>query len=388
MNVRLEASKNFKSWKDPQSGVTSFILTERVASLQQSFYFVNPSMTNNGRYLWFYCAFPPAGDANYGRTLGIMDFQADEINHYPETQFLDASPLVDLDTGEVYWCNKSDIWKRGPGRKDQPKHIAQFPDSLKKGAIHRIATHLTFSANKEELCFDAEVGNRSFVGSVSLKTGKFLLWQEFDRCYNHAQFNPCDPNLMLLAQDYYLDKVSGKMYGIQRDRDGKRRRIWMLRRGEQAVSIKPKWKSASHEWWGADGKHIFYIDGKKGTVSINVQTGEKFLVNPYGRWHGHSSRDNNYFVADNFVDENGYYRGCAANVLFYNRNTRQKIDIVTKAPALSSRKNPSVYHVDPHPQFVGGDNFIVYTTSVLGSIDVALVKTKDLIAATSRIPQG
>lgn len=383
MNIILERNKNFKSWADPKSRVRSFILTGRVAPLQQSFYFVNPSMTNDGRYLWFYCAFPPAGDANYGRTLGVVDFEYGQIYHYPETQFLDASPMVDLDTGEVYWCNKSDIWKRGPRPQDRPQHIAKFPENLKKGAIHRIATHLTRSPNKEELCFDAEIGNRSYVGTVSLKTGKFSLWQEFDRCYNHAQFNPQDPNLILLAQDYYFNKVTGKMGRIERDKEGKLKRMWIIRRGQQAVPIKPKWKSASHEWWSADGNYIYYIDRSKGTVRINRHTGEKLLVNPYGRWHGHSSKDNRFFVADNIADENGYYRGCAANILFYNRKTRQKVDIVTKAPALSSHEKPSVYHVDPHPQFVNNDKYIVYTTSVFGSIDVAIVKTSDLIAATS-----
>lgn len=385
MDTVLSASKKFKPWKDPQSGVTSYILVERVAPLQQSFYFTNPSMTNDGRYLWFYCAFPPAGDANYGRTLGVVDLYRNKIHHYPETQFLDASPMVDVDTGEVYWCNKSDIWKRGPGKEDRLQHIAKFPDSLRKGVIHRIATHLTYSADKKELSFDAEVGNRSFVGSVSLNTGNFLIWQEFGRCYNHAQFNPCDPNLMLLAQDYFFDKVTGRMFGIQHDKEGKLKRMWVLRRGKPAVSVMPKWKSASHEWWSADGKYIYYIDSKMGTVRINTKNGEKVLINPYGRWHGHSSRDNHYFVSDNIADENGFYRGCAANVIFFNRHTQRKVNIVTKAPALSSRRNPSVYHVDPHPQFVCNDRFIIYTTSVLGSIDVAVVKTKDLIAATGRI---
>lgn len=383
MNISPETSKNFTPWLDPKSKIRSFILTKRAAPLQQSFYFVNRSMTNDGRYLWFYCAFPPAGDANYGRTLAVMDFVQDQVYHYPETQFLDASPMVDLDSGEVFWCNKSDIWKRGPRPQDSLWHIAKLPETLKKGAVHRIATHLTYSASKKELSIDAEIGNRSYVGSISLKTGQFSLWQQFDYCYNHAQFHPRDPNLMLLAQDYWFGKAAGVMHRIERDRYGKLKRMWLLRKGKTALSVKPKWAAASHEWWSSDGKYIYYIDNKNGTVRINWRTQEKTLINPYGRWHGHSSINNHYFVADNIADKNGFFRGCAANVSFYNGSTGKKVDIVTMAPALSTRKNPSVYHVDPHPQFVCNDRYIIYTTYVLGHIDVAVVKTSDLIRATS-----
>lgn len=73
MGISIERSKNFSPWIDPKCKVRSYILTKRVAPLQQSFYFVNPSMTRDARYLWFYCAFPPGGDANFGRTLAVIE---------------------------------------------------------------------------------------------------------------------------------------------------------------------------------------------------------------------------------------------------------------------------------------------------------------------------
>jgi hypothetical protein len=179
-----------------------------------------------------------------------------------------------------------------------------------------------------------------------------------------------------------LDKNTGTPHGCDRDKNNKSKRMWTIRRGEKAKPVPPKWNSATHEWWSADGRYIYYIDLKNGTVRIDQSTGKSKLVNPYGRWHSHASKDNNYFVADNKADKQGYYRGCASNVLFYNRLTGKKVDIVTKAPALSTPKNPSVYHVDPHPQFVHHDRYVVYTTSVLGRIDVALVRVSDLIYAT------
>jgi len=41
----------------------------------------------------------------------------------------------------------------------------------------------------------------------------------------------------------------------------------------------------------------------------------------------------------------------------------------------------SYYH--PHPQFVLHDEFICYTTTVRGTLDVALVRVADLVARSS-----
>ena len=43
----LSESKLFTAWTDPQSGLTSYILSQKVAPLQQSFYFVNDGMTRD-----------------------------------------------------------------------------------------------------------------------------------------------------------------------------------------------------------------------------------------------------------------------------------------------------------------------------------------------------
>jgi hypothetical protein len=41
------------------------------------------------------------------------------------------------------------------------------------------------------------------------------------------------------------------------------------------------------------------------------------------------------------------------------------------------------YHNHPHPQFVFNDQAICYATLVRNKMDVAFVRTADLIAATS-----
>ena len=43
----LTASAAFRPWTDPESGITSYLLHDRVAPLQQSFYFTNRQATDH-----------------------------------------------------------------------------------------------------------------------------------------------------------------------------------------------------------------------------------------------------------------------------------------------------------------------------------------------------
>jgi hypothetical protein len=40
------------------------------------------------------------------------------------------------------------------------------------------------------------------------------------------------------------------------------------------------------------------------------------------------------------------------------------------------------YHIDPHPRFCGSDRFVVFTTTVRGEVDLAVVRVDDLIDRT------
>ena len=61
---RLEGSGHFIKYKDPESGVVSYVLNSNTVPHTQSFYFTNPSATDDGRYAWVYCAFPPSGSSD------------------------------------------------------------------------------------------------------------------------------------------------------------------------------------------------------------------------------------------------------------------------------------------------------------------------------------
>lgn len=362
----------FERWVDPRTGVESAILRRRVAPVQQSFYFTNSGFTGDGRYLWFYCAFPPGGDAYYGRQLGVVDFAEQTVRHFPETQFMDASPFVDPESGEAYWTTGLGIWKRGPRPADQVERVGQFPSELAKDRRPlRIATHLSRSADGASFAIDAEIGNEWFVGDLAISNGAFRLWQKFDLCHNHAQFSPVDPDLLLIAQDGWVDPCTGRR-GETSDR------IWLVRRGQPAEPLLPQARLSSslrgHEWWSADGRDVWFIDYHEGTARVDIATGQRTLVWPAGHTHSHCDRSGRLLVGD--INPGGEQW----RVAFFNSETGRELDIVSQLPPLSFPRR--AYHVHPHPRFCLDDRYICYTTNVLGTVDIAIVSVQQLLDRT------
>ncbi len=394
----ISKSSLVSPWQDPKSGIVSYILTSRVAELQQSFYFVNPGMSADGRFCWFYFACPPGGSSRQGRMLGVCDFARGRIEHFPETQFLDASPLVDTDSAEVYWCSNLEVWKRGPGRDDKPRLVNRLPQELARSRQPvRVATHLTFSADKRSLNFDAEFGAEWLVGSIPLDGSQVELWQRFDRCYNHGQFSPTDPDVQMIAQDYAVHPITGNVTGYEN-------RIWLIRREKKATPLFAQpipYKGETtmtnehlhgvssrhptdcramhgHEWWDADGRKVWYVHYGTGVERACVSSPIPELVWPLTHAsHAHSDRTGSYLVADSQPPQ----LPSESRVAFLNRKTGHEVNIVSQMPRpTKSQRN---YHVHPHPQFCASDRYLCYTTTVLGRVDVAFTPVETLIEATS-----
>lgn len=378
MILRPEESPLFTRWRDPSSGIESLILTAGDAPLRQSFYYTNPSFSDDGRFLWIYFAFPPAGNGNQGRSLAVVDFQSQEVRHYPETGFLDASPAVDTSTGEVYWCTGLEIWKRGPLAGDAPVLVNRFPQELARGRRPwRLATHLTFSADRRSLNIDTEIGNQWFAGHAPLDGGDVVIWREFDRCYNHGQFSPRAPDLQLINQDSSVDPITGVSANYEN-------RMWLLRCDGHAAPIFADAAVSGaakhgHEWWSADGRHVWYIHYGRGVMRV-----DPFRAAPESEcmWasdtvsHAHADATETLVVAD---CQPGPATGIST-VIFHNRTTGRDVAIVSQLPYPPDELRR--YHVHPHAQFCLGDRYICYTTTMRGRIDVALVPVAELVALT------
>lgn len=93
-----ESSPLFEQWTDPESGVTSHVLTTEAAPRQQSFYFPNSPVAADGRYLYVYASFPPSPD----HVLGLVDTVEETVRVYHDAAFDNESPWIDPETGTAY----------------------------------------------------------------------------------------------------------------------------------------------------------------------------------------------------------------------------------------------------------------------------------------------
>jgi len=227
MTFDLSQHPYFEAWTDPDSGMTSYILTERVAPLQQSFYFTNASVSADEQWLWFYTAFPPSPHKFLGAVS--LDPAYPVKFHFPQAGFTSASPLVAPSGDAVYFCMGPSVWRLDV-RGQLDKICTLDADYIRQRRLYRLATHLTLSADGRYFLLDGEVGNHWFVGAGDVQTGRVRIIKEFIHHFNHAQFSPVDPQVFILAQDWFHDKITGQRYHYDL-------RTWLMCRSRFATLI-------------------------------------------------------------------------------------------------------------------------------------------------------
>ncbi len=324
-------------------------------------------MSADGRYLWFYAAFPP----NRKRVLAVADLFRNEVRLFPETGFGEGDPYVEPETGAVYWMEGCVLWRGGPGSDASVEAVNSLPEELVKNkTVSRSVTHLTRSADGREFFVDFCIGLGYYFGSLTLNGEPWRFWWRFDRNYNHAQFSPTEPDLVLFAEEHHHDPITGLTFPIVN-------RMWRIRRGEAPMPAFSKPTRVSHEWWDADGAHVWCVWGNETwRVRLADETVEKIAF-PRPCWHSHSSRNGQWIVGDSTAR---FYRGCPSTVHFLNRETGREI-VLADNPERANDVGRN-YHNDPHPRFCSGDRYVVFTTTVRGEVDVAVALTTELVALT------
>ncbi len=332
----------------PSTDVKSYCVRRPERWCLQSFYFTNISLSLDARYLWCYCM----QELVSPKQLAVVDLAAGTTRIIENSIFDDASPMLDEQTGMMYWIGGkggAQLCRCGPESDSEIEVLNEFPEELIRGRrIQRIATHLTLTANRTAVCFDAEVEAEWCAGLMPLNGDPIQIWSQFDVCYNHAQCNPSDNDQMLIAQDFWNDPVTGVRHPYVQ-------RIWLLNKdGSRAPIFKEETQRHGHEWWSADGRGIWFVHYSHGVCRYDVAS--KRVERNWGGHvlHAHCNKEESLIVGDTYyklgADE---YMG----VLAFDRASRIEVAI-----ALDNKLPSAKGHLHPHPQFSHCGEYIMYTT--------------------------
>ncbi|HNX33409.1 MAG TPA: hypothetical protein PKM57_02190 [Kiritimatiellia bacterium] len=352
-----ETSKLFRKYVEPASGVVSYILETRVAANQQSLYFTQKSMTEDGRFIVFDVS---GGDRRNQKTFALADLLKDEVR---PLEIRGSIPFLDTESALLYWFESGGFYKLNL-RADAPakEKLCEIPAQLKAEGtnVSGYATHVTLTPDRAQVFMDARVDDRFIQGMLDIKTGRFEKWGEESVCVNHGQVNPVNGRLALCAHETRwtgTDKVEHRIQNI----DGVYPRLLLVEPNGKRRVVPPMNNYATHEYWADDGLGFYYCShGKEyGVIYYDLATGQQRRIAPVHAAHATMTRDRRYFTYDNSVGP--WYRGCAWQVGFYNAETKKEVFLYAERPAFTTKDKPSKLHPDPHPQFVCGDKYIICT---------------------------
>jgi len=208
--------------------------------------------------------------------------------------------------------------------------------------------------------------------TVDLRTGavKYLLQHSTD-WLNHLQFSPTDPALLLYCHEGHWWLVD-RIWTIRTD--GTHNQLVHQRTMEMEI--------AGHEWWGADGKTVFYqlhfrATGLSYIASYNVDTGERvwyYYTPDQSSIHDNSSPDGRLFCGDG--DGHSPWIFLFRPVLTRDQGTLGHNLI--KGGHLESEKLVNMsrhnYRLEPNPSFTPDGKYVVFRSNQFGPDNVFAVE--------------
>jgi hypothetical protein len=209
----------FEEYIDPESGVKSYILSKRVATIQQSLYFTHlGGITTDGKYMWFRCADWPSSSIRYA--VLSLDPDAPFIrvfnNVTQDTTLLNPIP----NTHKALFGARNTVYE--VDLDGNTREVITLDEDFVHGRyLEWLSTHLSVNSDGELVTMDMYIGGKSYMAVGNLRTGEIKHVNKFERHYNHAQFSPTDPSLFILDQDWVKDPVTGERFDVDH-------RIWLM----------------------------------------------------------------------------------------------------------------------------------------------------------------
>ena len=402
-----ENSKLFVRHVDPHSGVVSYLLRPGlIEDSHKQLYFTSRSMTEDGRFLVVDCAcneysafgvYRPKAERKFsGCKLAVIDLLTEKV--YRLYDIPGQIPFLDVDNDELFYARFDSrdpdlnwLYKREL-LKDPLKEVkvCRMPEELTKGARSvRYFCHLTLSHDRTLAFLDSRVDDNHVQGVLNVRTGEYTKWYDAGpKNIFHGQINPVRNDIALCCWECvpWTDSkgvVHDELVGWEKKHPGEPYpRLQLCEPGKLTMVPTQLTKYATHERWNEQGDGFYWCSG--GVYHHDLATGVQTKVSPKGT-HAFMSVDRKYVVSDCPVG--GWWRGCAWQVYFHNRETDRGVYVFTYNEPLCPRENPSHLHPDPHPQFVCGDRYVISTVNHSdGHMDCAVTPVDQLVALTERRP--
>ncbi len=209
--------------------------------------------------------------------------------------------------------------------------------------------------NQIDATFDAHLP--TFLFTVDVRTGKINVILKGQDWFDHVQFSPTDPTLLMFAHEGPWKQVD---------------RIWLIRAdGTGLVNFHPRTnpnESIGHEFWDPGGRMVWYddADGKtRSLVGQDLATGKQLryrLQSEQLSVHYNISHDGKLFAGDGAT---------------YDHNTDPMVQLLIPQPdgtlrseKLASMKDNDYKKCEPNVRFSPDDQWVIYTSTQSGQKEV------------------
>lgn len=370
-----------REWIDPDTGHRIIRLSDEPGS--QSLYFHQNAYTPDGQKLLITT---PSG-------LSAIDLRTRAIEKIVEGRV--SVIIVGRRTGQVYYTRSTTVYATDLKTK-ATREIVKLPPATSVSTINADETLLAGIVD-EKPASPARSGD-SYPGkgqmmenrlaerrplqliTIDTKTGQLKTLLRGTDWYNHLQFSPTDPTLLMFCHEGPWHKVD---------------RTWTIRTdGTQLTQIHRRtmlMEIEGHEWFGADGKWIWYdLQTPRSEVfwvaGYNVNSGERIWYHlEQSEWsvHFNVSPDGTLFAGDGggpnsvAAPENGQWIYLFRPELTPDRtdgDTRNLIRPgVFKAEKLVNLSKHN-YSLEPNVTFTPDMKWIVFRSNMFGPTHVFAVE--------------
>lgn len=374
-----------KSWVDPDTGHRIIRLTNEPGT--DSFYFNVNAYTPDGNEMAY---LTPKGisvvNLKTFKTRPVVTgrVRAIEVGHKTPTVYYEKATgkpfystlwCTNIDTGQtrkladlprrarIFTINSDETLAAGAYIEGNANDGGAYDGTVPHGRMSK--TNLGVPLNKGQMMMrrlNAKLPMTMF--TLNLKTGKITdLIQHSTHWLNHLQFSPTDPTLLMYCHE-------GMWWLVNR--------IWVMHTDgtdNQLVHQRTmEMEIAGHEWWGADGKTVYYQIHDRGMnisyiASYNLMTGQRvwyYYAPDMSSIHDNSSPDGKMFCGDG--DRRSPWIFLFRPVPTRDRGTLGTNLIKTgylKAERLVNMSKQN-YRLEPNPSFTPDEKYIVFRSNMFG----------------------